>query len=56
MGVPFAVEGTTADPKFVPDVKGMATGLLKGVLSGKSPAGQNPLSGLTGLFDKKKPH
>ncbi|HKI00259.1 MAG TPA: AsmA family protein [Candidatus Sulfotelmatobacter sp.] len=54
MGIPFGVEGTTSDPKFVPDVKGMATGLLKGVLGGKSGAGQNnPLGGLTGLFKKK---
>jgi len=54
LGVPFSVEGTTADPKFVPDVKGMATGLLKNALGGKSGA-QNPLSGLSGLFNKKKP-
>jgi len=52
LGVPFAVEGTTSDPKFVPDVKGMATGLLKGVMGNKS--GQNnPLGGLSGLFKKK---
>lgn len=54
LGVPFSVEGTTADPKFVPDVKGMATGLLKDALGGKAGA-QNPLSGLSGLFGKKKP-
>ena len=24
-GIPFAIEGTTADPKFVPDVKGIAS-------------------------------
>ena len=29
VGIPIDVSGTTADPKFVPDVKGMATGLLK---------------------------
>ncbi len=56
LGVPFGVEGTTSDPKFVPDVKGMATGLLKGVLGGKNASQDNPLSGLTGLFNKKKPH
>jgi AsmA protein len=53
MGIPFAIEGTTSDPKFVPDVKGMATGLLQGV-GGKT--GQNAASGLTGLFKKKQPH
>jgi AsmA protein len=50
LGVPFAVQGTTSDPKFVPDVKGMATGLLKG-LGGKN-GGQN-LGGLGGLLKKK---
>ena len=54
MGVPFSIEGTTSDPKFVPDVKGMATGLLKGLGKGNS-GQQNPLSGISGLF-KKKPH
>jgi len=54
MGVPFAIQGTTADPKFIPDVKGMATGLLKGVLGGKGNTQQNPLSGLGGLFKKKQ--
>jgi hypothetical protein len=49
LGVPFAVEGTTSDPKFIPDVKGMATGLLKNTLKGN----QNPLNGLSGLFKKK---
>jgi AsmA protein len=52
LGVPFSVEGTTSDPKFVPDVKGMATGLLKNL--GK-PGNQNPINGLSGLFSKKKP-
>jgi AsmA protein len=47
--VPFAIQGTTADPKFVPDVKGMATGLLKGL--GKNP-GKSPLGGLGGLLKK----
>jgi AsmA protein len=53
--IPFSIGGTTADPKFVPDVKGMASGLLKGALGGKGNTGQNPVSGLTGLF-KKKPN
>ncbi len=49
LGIPFSVQGTTSDPKFVPDVKGMATGMLKGLTKGS----QNPVSGLTGLFKKK---
>jgi AsmA protein len=51
MAIPFAIEGTTADPKFVPDVKGMATGLVKGI-GGK---GEGAATGLTGLL-KNKPH
>jgi AsmA protein len=35
MGIPFTIAGTTSDPKFAPDVKGMATGLLQGLLGGK---------------------
>jgi len=55
LGIPFGIQGTTADPKFVPDVKGMATGMLQGVLKGTGNNQQNPLSGLSGLFNKKKP-
>lgn len=51
MGVPFSIGGTTADPKFSPDMKGMASGLLKGI-EGKGK--QNPVSGLSGLFKKKQ--
>src|SRR5262249_12252853 len=29
-GVPFFIQGTTSDPKFVPDVKGMLGGQLAG--------------------------
>lgn len=53
MGVPFAIAGTTSDPKFVPDVKGIAAGLLKNALNGKSSGQQNPLSGVMGLMKKK---
>jgi len=50
LGVPFTVAGTTADPKFAPDVKGMASGLLKG-LGGKGNA--NPVNNLGSMFKKK---
>jgi AsmA protein len=53
MGIPFMIEGTTSDPKFVPDVKGIATGLLQGALKNKQ-GQQNPLSGIEGLFKKKQ--
>ena len=56
MGIPFAITGTTSDPKFTPDVKGLATGFLQNALSGKGNTNQqqNPLSGITGLFKKKQ--
>jgi len=50
LNVPFSVQGTTADPKVSPNMKGMATGLLKEAVPGK---GQNPVKGLSGLFKKK---
>lgn len=54
--IPFVVSGTTSDPKFMPDVKGLATGLLKNALSGKGTTGQqNPVNTVMGLFNKKKP-
>ena len=58
LGIPFGVTGTTSDPKFTPDVKGLATGLLQGALAnqGKGNANQqNPLNSVMGLFNKKKP-
>jgi AsmA protein len=54
--VPFTVQGTTSDPKFMPDVKGMASGLLKNALGGQGkPGQQNPVNTVMGLFNKKKP-
>jgi AsmA protein len=67
--IPFQITGTTADPKFVPDVGGLAAGMLKsqlgcvGGLGGLVPgatggAKQNPadtLQQLGGLFKKPKP-
>lgn len=67
MGIPFGVTGTTSDPKFTPDVKGIATGLLGGILSGQGIPGvqgqtqnqnqnqqQNPINSVMGLFKKKQ--
>jgi hypothetical protein len=61
--VPFLIQGTTADPKFVPDVGGLAAGMLKSQLGCAGSAvtglkGQNPtqsLGKLGGLFKKPKP-
>src|SRR5262249_25281858 len=67
--VPFQIKGTTSDPKFVPDVGGLAAGMLKSQLgcvggiggaAGKT-AIKTPedaagaLGQLGGLFKKKKP-
>jgi AsmA protein len=62
--IPFQIHGTTADPKFVPDIGGTAASLLKSQLgcAGGATSGanqqqqtQNPVDALTGLFKKKKP-
>lgn len=66
--VPFQIKGTTSEPKFVPDVGGIAKDFFKsefGGCAGGKPAsgttkaqGQNPadaISEIGGLFKKKKP-
>jgi AsmA protein len=66
--VPFKIEGTTADPKFVPDVGGVAAGMLKSELGcagagatgvkNLNPTNLNPADAtksLGGLLKKPKP-
>jgi AsmA protein len=56
-GLPFFIQGTTADPKFVPDVKGMLSnqlGSLKGLGQGQQNPANSIVNGLGGLFGKKK--
>jgi len=66
--VPFQIKGTTSEPKFVPDVGGIAKDFFKsefgGCAGGSSTKtkpqaqGQNPadaIDALGGLFKKKKP-
>jgi AsmA protein len=63
-GIPFFIQGTTSDPKFMPDVKGMVGGQLKGglggalggLMGGKNSPGSSPspVDALGGLFGKKK--
>ena len=60
LAVPFGITGTSSDPKFTPDVKGIATGLLGGFLSNTGNQSgadqqQNPVNQVMGLFKKKKP-
>jgi AsmA protein len=55
--LPFFIQGTTADPKFVPDVKGMLSnqlGNLKGLGQGQQNPANSIVNGLSGLFGKKK--
>jgi AsmA protein len=63
--IPFMIQGTASDPKFVPDVGGVAAGMMKSQLGcaggslaevGKT-GGQTPVDAaksLGGLFGKKK--
>ncbi|MBZ5719056.1 MAG: AsmA family protein [Acidobacteriia bacterium] len=51
--VPFFIQGTTSDPKFVPDVQGMVGSQLKSRMGANSQAG-SAVDALTGLFGKKK--
>jgi AsmA protein len=56
--IPFAIEGTTSDPKFVPDVAGLAAGLAASQLSnaakGQVPGKSAVTKGLGGLLGPKK--
>ena len=49
--IPFTIQGTTSDPKFLPDVKGMATGLMQNALGGAK-GQKNPIGGLGGMLKK----
>jgi AsmA protein len=54
--LPFRIQGTASDPKFIPDLGGVATGML-GSLAGNLTKGQKGKPGLGdalgGLFGKK---
>jgi hypothetical protein len=53
--IPFTITGTTSDPRFVPDVKGMVGSQLGDALGAKNPQTQEGLGNvLGGLFGKKK--
>jgi len=60
LNVPFFIRGTTSDPKFIPDTKAVASGLLDSVLSGNSAKpgdntqGQSLGNTLRDLLKKKK--
>jgi len=63
--IPFAIQGTASDPKFIPDVSGAAAGMVKGQLGcaggsaanvGKLGAGApaDSINAIGGLLGKKK--
>jgi AsmA protein len=58
-GIPFAIAGTTSDPKFIPDVGGMvgglATGAIGNVAKGQVPGAKNVTKGLGSVLGQKKP-
>jgi AsmA protein len=52
--IPFFIQGTTSDPKFVPDVQGILNSRLKSGLQGNKPNAGSAVDAITGLFGKKK--
>jgi AsmA protein len=57
-GIPFAIEGTTSDPKFVPNIGGVALGLATGEINnltkGQIPGSGSVAKGLGSLLGGKK--
>jgi AsmA protein len=51
--IPFFIQGTTSDPKFVPDVQGILNSRLKSGLQGNKPNTGSAVDAITGLFGKK---
>jgi AsmA protein len=50
--IPFSIQGTASSPKFVPDIRGLATEQLQQQLKGVQPGN---VGGIVDLFRKKKP-
>jgi AsmA protein len=56
-GIPFTITGTTSNPVFLPDVKGMAGSMVKGLggnATGTAGEAEGAAKALGGLFGKKK--
>jgi len=58
-GIAFSIQGTASNPKFIPDVGSVATGVatsaIQGALSGKAPGGvSSGVGALGGLLGGKK--
>ena len=57
VGIPFAIQGTTSNPTFIPDVGGMVGSQLQDQLKSRIPGANtqnSPINSITGLFGKKK--
>jgi len=55
-GVSFMIQGTTSDPKFVPDVGSMAASAAKGALQKSVSAKTGGKTGAGGIFGRRKPN
>jgi len=54
-GIPFAIEGTTSNPHFIPDMEGVAGGIAKGAMGDvKDVTKANPANAISGLLGKKQ--
>lgn len=53
-GIPFTITGTTSNPVFLPDVKGMAGNMAKGLGGNATGTAGSAAKSLGGLFGKKK--
>ena len=58
-GIPFTIGGTTSNPTFSPDMKGMVGGVAQGALGqvmngAKGAKGANPVNAIGGLLGGKK--
>jgi AsmA protein len=57
-GIPFLIEGTTSNPHFIPDMKGVAAGVAQGALaeatSGKNALKGNPANAIGSLLGKQQ--
>ena len=57
-GIPFAIEGTTSNTKFIPDVGGAVAGVAKDQLrhaaKGQVPEASNVTKGLGGILGKEE--
>jgi AsmA protein len=57
-GIPFLIEGTTSNPHFIPDMKGVAAGVAQGALAeatgGKNALKGNPANAIGSLLGKQQ--